>query len=289
VGATKVWEGVGKYIKFKDPVVESLCMKWSSDGVGLTHEDAAKVTDIGDTFRENSSISYFDEFENFTSVSRLGKNSFRKSSIKSIAFPKSIVETESDAGNYEGVFYECSSLEKIVLNDGLQKLGNSTFRRSYYSGDFRLPKSITYLGEYSLNNVLSNFVVYLPNLNDLKPAAMISSGVTRVENLGSVSAILSIWSNGTFQKCESLEYVNLPATITKIDGLSFSDCANLKIVIARSTIPPELSNYNAFAGTPSTMEIYVPDESVEAYKSATNWSAYADRIKPMSEYQPNNE
>ena len=26
VGATKVWEGVGKYIKFKDPAVEQLSM-----------------------------------------------------------------------------------------------------------------------------------------------------------------------------------------------------------------------------------------------------------------------
>lgn len=31
------------------------------------------------------------------------------------------------------------------------------------------------------------------------------------------------------------------------------------------------------------MKIYVPDASVEAYKKATNWSQYADRIYPMSE------
>ena len=29
--------------------------------------------------------------------------------------------------------------------------------------------------------------------------------------------------------------------------------------------------------------IYVPDEAVETYKTATNWSAYASRIKPISE------
>jgi hypothetical protein len=41
---------------------------------------------------------------------------------------------------------------------------------------------------------------------------------------------------------------------------------------------------SVFAGTKSTLTIYVPDESVEAYKGATNWSAYADQIKPISEY-----
>ena len=30
--------------------------------------------------------------------------------------------------------------------------------------------------------------------------------------------------------------------------------------------------------------IYVPDESVEAYKAATNWVNYASIIKPLSEY-----
>mgnify|MGYP000472681990 CR=1 FL=1 len=37
------------------------------------------------------------------------------------------------------------------------------------------------------------------------------------------------------------------------------------------------------------MIIYVPDDSVEAYKTATNWSNYADRIRPISEYVPGEE
>ena len=30
--------------------------------------------------------------------------------------------------------------------------------------------------------------------------------------------------------------------------------------------------------------IYVPDDLVENYKTATNWSVYASQIKPLSEY-----
>jgi len=40
----------------------------------------------------------------------------------------------------------------------------------------------------------------------------------------------------------------------------------------------ELANSNAFAGTQSTMHIYVPLSLVSAYMSATNWSYYSDRI-----------
>jgi hypothetical protein len=39
---------------------------------------------------------------------------------------------------------------------------------------------------------------------------------------------------------------------------------------------------------PSQSIIYVPDESVGEYKAHTNWAKYADRIKPLSEYQFNN-
>jgi hypothetical protein len=44
---------------------------------------------------------------------------------------------------------------------------------------------------------------------------------------------------------------------------------------------------NAFTGTPlvgdGTGYIYVPDDLVDAYKSATNWSALASHIKGESE------
>ena len=30
--------------------------------------------------------------------------------------------------------------------------------------------------------------------------------------------------------------------------------------------------------------IYVPDDKVESLKTATNWSVFADIIKPLSEY-----
>jgi hypothetical protein len=51
------------------------------------------------------------------------------------------------------------------------------------------------------------------------------------------------------------------------------------------TTPPTLANTNAFSNINSICKIYVPDESVEVYKSATNWVTYADYIYPMSEME----
>jgi hypothetical protein len=47
-----------------------------------------------------------------------------------------------------------------------------------------------------------------------------------------------------------------------------------------------LGNVNVFSSSAianGTGFVYVPDNLVEKYKTATNWSTYASQIKPMSE------
>lgn len=68
--------------------------------------------------------------------------------------------------------------------------------------------------------------------------------------------------------------------------LIFAAMFALDTVIFHSKTPP---NMRSNIGNKSGYTIYVPDESVETYKSATNWSNYANYIKPLSEYQPTNE
>jgi hypothetical protein len=60
----------------------------------------------------------------------------------------------------------------------------------------------------------------------------------------------------------------------------------LTAIIWEQKTPIKSSN-KMFAGSPvesGTCYIYVPDASVSAYKSSSLFSAYADQIKPISEY-----
>jgi hypothetical protein len=50
----------------------------------------------------------------------------------------------------------------------------------------------------------------------------------------------------------------------------------------KSTTPPTLASSGAF-GEQNNAPIYVPDGSVNAYKTATNWVDLASRIFPISE------
>ena len=87
---------------------------------------------------------------------------------------------------------------------------------------------------------------------------------------------------GTFQNCSSLTSLTLPPGITGNIGISaFQNCSSLTSLVIQSPTVMTLQNVNAFTG--NTCNIYVPDSLVATYKTATNWSTLAARIKPISE------
>ena len=99
-------------------------------------------------------------------------------------------------------------------------------------------------------------------------------GYTAIEELNlHESTFTSI--NGTFRQCEKLQSLYLPATLTEIRERSFEDCSSLTSLYIAATTPPTLSS-DAFNVVNEELSIYVPAESVEAYKSAEGWGEYAD-------------
>ena len=87
--------------------------------------------------------------------------------------------------------------------------------------------------------------------------------------------------NNTFYGCSSL--VNAPEIPSAVTSMSstFGGCTSLKEVTFLHTTPP---SYNNTLSSCSSLEsIYVPDKSVNAYKTATGWSQFASKIKPLSE------
>lgn len=88
-----------------------------------------------------------------------------------------------------------------------------------------------------------------------------------------------------FQGCISLEYACL-GTVDIIGSGIFNGCTNLTTVVLTKTSVTTLNNVNVFSNTPiekGTGYIYVPDDLVESYKTATNWSTFSSQIKGLSE------
>lgn len=262
-----------EYIKFEDPWVERICIaNWSSDGVGLTYEDAERVTDLGTVFKGNTYIVSFNEFQYFKGLL-----------------------------NYNNVFEGCTSLLEITLPDNM-----TIIRRAMFSGCNSLKniygiENIKHIEDWGLNQ-LSSYTkdIVLPNLESLGENSLRVCAFVNVLNLGTVKVI----PFSCFYKCPlkkiiipntvteigytavadalTLEFLDIPENVSVIGGYAFSG-QNLVNVIFRPITPPSFGT-SIFGSTYKPQNIYVPDESVEAYKTAANFSSYANLIKPLSEY-----
>ena len=89
------------------------------------------------------------------------------------------------------------------------------------------------------------------------------------------SQITTIPAN-VFFICKGLKSIIIDENIVAIDQDAFWSCNKLEYVIIKSSTPPTLGS-GAFEDT-NNCPIYVPSGSVQAYKTASGWSVYADRI-----------
>ena len=105
-------------------------------------------------------------------------------------------------------------------------------------------------------------------------------GCKSLENVTIKSSITMIGGNA-FNGCSSLKNIIIPSSTYSIDTDAFNGCSAMSYILVYNENPPALGS-TVFQGT--NCFIYIPDESIEAYKSATNWNAYSDRFKPLSEF-----
>lgn len=90
-----------------------------------------------------------------------------------------------------------------------------------------------------------------------------------------------------FQNCTSLKKADFSA-LTNIGVWAFNVCSALKALIIRTNSVCTLAGTNAFANNSGILAgtgyVYVPSALVDSYKSATNWSTYADQIRAIEDY-----
>ena len=79
-----------------------------------------------------------------------------------------------------------------------------------------------------------------------------------------------------FCYCSSLTSVTIPDSVTTIEWEAFRGCSSLTSVTIGDSVTT--IGCEAFDNIASGRKIYVPMESVEAYKSAEGWSEYASDI-----------
>lgn len=259
----------GYYIRFYDKkVLQVLLDNGVGDGVGITKEAAEKVTSINTWFKGNTEITSFDELQYFTGLTSLG------------------VAEWSDVSS---VFKGCTSLETITLPKSLKNINYQVFA---YCSSLKTVSGLENVGSiwvHAFFNCTSlNQNLYMPTLTSLGNGAFAKSGISKIYSLGSVTSIGGGWgeSDGVFGRCSNLKLAILPETISSIGIQAFGYCSSLKTVVCLSETPPSVTAYSFSSN--AELFFYVPDDSVEAYKTASNWSTYADRIKALIDLELEN-
>jgi hypothetical protein len=123
-------------------------------------------------------------------------------------------------------------------------------------------------------------VAATPNVESLGTSAFYGcSALSAIDTLK-----VKVLGGFSLYQCASLSVLEFGGEITSVGNSAMEKCTSLQKVIVRASTPPTLGNTNAFNNT-NNCPIYVPDASLEAYKTATNWVSYADRIHPLSEIE----
>ena len=177
-----------------------------------------------------------------------------------------------------GVFSNCTSLTSVTIPNSVTSIGAYTFSGCTTLASIEIPNSVTYIGEYAfyycsgLTNVaIPNSVTYIGEW-----------AFSQCLNLSGITIPNSVTNIGecAFYYCSGLTSVTIPSGVTTIGSWTFMRCTSLTSITCIATTPPSLGTY-VFDNT-NNCPIYVPSASVEAYKSATNWSTYASRIQAIT-------
>ena len=254
------------------------------------------------TFAENSQLK---------TISQSAFNDCR--ALTSINIPAAVTEIGNRA------FYYCSALTGITISAGVTVIGSEAFGEcraltsitvaegnTVYasqdgivynaaktsilivpigiSGSVTIPNGVTSIGDSAFANCSSLTGVTIP-------AGVTSIGETAFylcSALVSINIPEGVTSIGdsAFVGCRRLTSITLPASLTSIGGYVFNGCTDLASITFLATTPPTLgllggnmAGYDTFAGTPTTLQIKVPADSVAAYKAATPlWIDHADKI-----------
>ena len=91
---------------------------------------------------------------------------------------------------------------------------------------------------------------------------------------------------GAFMASNSLNEIHLPNTVTSVGVNLIANSSITSLIVHRSFIVDgnitQLSSNTIFSK--NNLMIYVPDDSLDAYKTADYWKNYADFIHPLSDY-----
>ncbi len=203
----------------------------------------------------------------------------------SYGIPASVTTVGSEA------FLNARNLTNILIPDGVQTIKNGAFFGCSGLLFVTIPKSVTIIEENAFVgcNKLTSFMVETTNTKycskedvlfskDKKKLIQYPAGNKNTSYL--IPEGTTHVGNYAFNKCKDLTSVIISKTVTNIGWNAFQSCSGLTTLTCRAVNPP-LCDDDCFDDVTKTIPVYVPEESLDAYKADEGWS-YFTNIKPIT-------
>ena len=231
------------------------------DCAKLAKVEIRSSTILGQTFTETSSMeiifgSQVEEYIIGEGVTSIGSYAFYFCSrLTSVTIPNSVTSIGNNA------FERCTGLTSVTIPNSVTSIGNNAFERCTGLTSVTIPNSVTSIGSYAfycckgLTSPVYNAHVFAYMPTSCSGAYTIPNGIESI-------------AGGAFYDCSGLTSITIPNSVTSIGSYAFEDCTALTSVTCEATIPP---TYGKSAFSSKKFPLYVPSNSVSAYKTANEW------------------
>ena len=197
--------------------------------------------------------------------------------------------------NLNNVLHSNYVIKNIVIKNGVTEIPEGAFNSNYYIEKIFIPNTVTSIGVATKNSSGA-----FPNCKNLKSLNSTTGGIINipdsVTSIGWQAFYCPTSGNNNIKEInipDSVEYIgedafggyykceriNIGKGIKTMDTSCIinagRDTEQLTITIKAKNPPAWTPHDNIQV---DKVKIYVPSESIYAYKSATGWSQYADRI-----------
>lgn len=207
-------------------------------------------------------------------------NSFQKY-VDMISGRVTSVSDENATSVRASCFIYCRKLQEVYLPN-VTSIGSEAFKACEILSKINI-QNVETLGSSALASCCRITELYLPKAITIGRSACNSMTALKKVTLGNVKTI-GMYAFQSNDYCEEID-ISLNENVDGIDENAFRGNFRLSKLTIRGTALIPLKNSNALENTSIASgkgKIYVDPSMVETYKTATNWSKYANVIEAIS-------
>lgn len=167
--------------------------------------------------------------------------------------------------------FEYSNITSVSIPKSVVSIGTSAFVGCPFTS-IDIPNTVTAIGAYTFAGCSNLKSVILPNSLETIEGGLFSD-CTNLESVKIPNTVTSI-KHSAFQYCCNLESIIIPSSVISIGKWAFQYCESMTDVYCQAVNVPN-TDIAAFDTSPiEKMTLYVPGESMNAYKTTAPWSGF---------------